>query len=298
MGGPSLLVSSRSRVPARLPCTAAAPCRPPSPVPRPCPSCKPQAFRQWGVELHDWQSQCSVKADGAGVDATTRRMMPTVGCEADAIAFTSDARRLLESDPSSTSAPPTIASDGAYSAGPSDVSAADTAAAAFEACLVLAPRERRVRVVHNLARRGAAGDWRLDDVEVHNERYDGPQTGRVELTGCGGGMSPFATGARLAPDALAGAWTAAGVRYTCGAGAGCSAEAVADEAWSAEGLPSVLLHPLSTWSSCAVSGEGGNDISVAVGVLLEGGDSMAVVTRRMQGGRLAAVELLTLTRAS
>ena len=38
-----------------------------------------QAYRDWGVELYDWQSQSSMLAEGGGLTATSRRMMPTVG---------------------------------------------------------------------------------------------------------------------------------------------------------------------------------------------------------------------------
>ena len=38
-----------------------------------------QAYRDWGVDLFDWQSQSSMLADDTGLAATTRRMMPTVG---------------------------------------------------------------------------------------------------------------------------------------------------------------------------------------------------------------------------
>ena len=50
-----------------------------------------QAFRDWGVELFDWQSQCSMRVTPEAFTYTLRRMLPTVGCEADAIAFTQDA---------------------------------------------------------------------------------------------------------------------------------------------------------------------------------------------------------------
>lgn len=112
-------------------------------------------------------------------------------------------------------------------------------------------------------------------------------------------MKAFATSERLAAEVLRGSWVvASGLRYTCSASNGCLAEAVSGEAWSAEGLPGLLLHPLGAWSSCATSGVGGGDISLAAGVLLdEGGASMTVVARRLVGGQLAAVELLTLTRA-
>ena len=119
-------------------------------------------------------------------------------------------------------------------------------------------------------------------------------------------MKGFASGEPLGAEALAGSWVASGMRYTAGPSSSSSsnkgvtlqAEAVAGEPWSAEALPGLLLHPLRAWSSCQVGGAGGNDITLAAGVLLdEGGTSMAVATRKMVGGRLAAVELLTLTRA-
>ncbi len=120
-------------------------------------------------------------------------------------------------------------------------------------------------------------------------------------------MKAFATGEPLAADALAGAWVASGVRWTADAssssssssdGTALQAEAVAGEQWSAEGLEPLLLHPLRAWSCCRACGEGGSDISLAAGVLRdEAGTSMALATRRLVGGRLAAVELLTLTRA-
>lgn len=55
---------------------------------RPCvsllkqPACLPahlQAYRDWCVEIFDWQSQSSMLADAEGLTATNRRMMPTVG---------------------------------------------------------------------------------------------------------------------------------------------------------------------------------------------------------------------------
>ncbi len=75
----------------------------------------PEAYRDWGVELFDWQSQCSSTCSRPAAAATSpaaaaadpqqqsqqhasapsgrrlyqicKRLMPTVGCEADAVAF-------------------------------------------------------------------------------------------------------------------------------------------------------------------------------------------------------------------
>ena len=44
----------------------------------------PQEFRDWEVRLVDWQTQCSMLATDKGVTYSLKRLMPTVGCEADA----------------------------------------------------------------------------------------------------------------------------------------------------------------------------------------------------------------------
>ncbi len=74
----------------------------------------------------------------------------------------------------------TVAPDGSYSCGPQDISAADCLKASFDHCLALpagtAPvqppqqQRMRMRVVHNLLRRGAEHSWQLDSVELHLER--------------------------------------------------------------------------------------------------------------------------------
>lgn len=132
-----------------------------------------QAYRDWGVELFDWQSQSSVLADAGGARATCRRMMPTVGCEADAIAYTQDAVQLFGAGPGAQ--PATVAPDGTYSAGPVDISSPDLRKAAFEHCLALPTDEpeqgrMRLRVVQQLRRGTASGAWQLDSVELHSER--------------------------------------------------------------------------------------------------------------------------------
>ena len=71
-----------------------------------------------------------------------------------------------------------MAADGSYSCGPADISPADVFKAAYEQCLVLQPRQRRLRVVHNLQRPGADKPWRLAEVDLHNERWVHGMRGR------------------------------------------------------------------------------------------------------------------------
>lgn len=132
-------------------------------------------------------------------------------------------------------------------------------------------------------------------------RYDSPYRGKLELSGCGGGMKGFASSEALPAEALAGAWqVAGGLRYTLEPGtAACSCTAAdRGEPWEAGSLQGLVAHPLRAWSACSVGGECGGDICLAAGAVLgEGGARMAVATRRLTGGRLASVELLMLERA-
>jgi hypothetical protein len=138
-----------------------------------------------------------------------RRMMPTVGCEADAVAFTEGGQEML-SDKSSSHI--VFAADGRYSYGPENLVSEGRTKAAFEHCFTVEPR-RRLRVIQNFAKFGPAQQWSLANVEVHLERYDGPHTGRRELSGCGGGMEPFAQQPALDGAALEGSWVASGALW-------------------------------------------------------------------------------------
>jgi hypothetical protein len=58
----------------------------------------PQAYRDWAVELFDWQTQCSSLATDTVFQVTSRKLMPTVGCEADAVAFTEEGVKLWSAE--------------------------------------------------------------------------------------------------------------------------------------------------------------------------------------------------------
>lgn len=131
-------------------------------------------------------------------------------------------------------------------------------------------------------------------------RYDSPYRGKVELSGCGGGMKGFATSEALPTDELAGAWrVAGGLRYRVDPATGVCTRSAAQrgEHWEAGSLQGLLVHPLRCWSACSTDGKGSGDICLAAGVLVgKGGSSMAVATRRLAGGQLASVDFLMLER--
>ena len=43
------------------------------------PHLVPEAYREWGVQVHDWQTQCSAGAAADKLHYTLKRLMPTVG---------------------------------------------------------------------------------------------------------------------------------------------------------------------------------------------------------------------------
>jgi hypothetical protein len=232
----------------------------------------PQAFREWDMVPKDWQSQCSVPplleaaaaaggAEGAAprhaasssspaaaaaaasppLRYASRRMMPTVGCEADAVAFTEDMAVIGGGGGGAAAAGALLAAvapDGAYAAAPASLPADGRATVRVESCFPLTDtsdkngRRERLRVVQTFAR-----DWtvrlpapadeeeaggaaaapsssppppppasllRLEGVELHREFLEGPYTARVELLGCGGGAPPISKLERTPAEALGG----------------------------------------------------------------------------------------------
>lgn len=246
----------------------------------------PEAFRDWGVELFDWQSQCSMLADETGLKYTTRRMMPTVGCEADAVAFTED--QIAVFVPGSAA----ITSEGGYTwATIDDIAPKDVFKACYEHCLPLTTG-KRVRIVHNLKRMGPDSVWKVLSIEVHNEKWDGPQTGRRELQGCGGGMDPFSQKPALDIAALGGEWKASGVRFVPGSEGALESVQVESEILKIDGLQGLIGLPLGTWSAVNVHGV---DAEIVAGVVLEDG-RVKVAKQLVSGGKVALAEVLTLSK--
>lgn len=164
----------------------------------------PQEFNDWNVTLYDWQSQCSMQPQAAGIKCLLKRIMPTVGCEADAQSFNEEKRQLFESSEPLAEGQQAILSNGSYTTA-SSLDISRETSIRFEHCLVTA-EQRRVRVVQYVTAPSASDPWTLSSVEVHNEKYDAPYNGGASLSGCGGGMSNFAEGARLDSQQLQHAW--------------------------------------------------------------------------------------------
>lgn len=149
----------------------------------------PGAYREWGVELHDWQSQCSAHSPEPGVLVyLLRRLMPTVGCEADAVAFKEESRRLFAAGGGwASGVPRPVLPDGAFVAGPAQTDAA-ACKMEVEASFPDPDNRTRVRVVLVLSRHWQSKAWQLSNVDMHQEKWDTPYVPIRSLAGCGGGM--------------------------------------------------------------------------------------------------------------
>jgi hypothetical protein len=252
-------------------------------------------------------------SDGrSGLSTTCRRMMPTVGCEADAIAFTEESQLLFSSSSCSEAA---ITADGAYSCGPDvDLMSQDPAVAkaSLEVCIPVgndikrANKPQRIRVVFVLKRASVDSNWYIEGIELHKERWDAPFNGRRELAGCGGGMDPMAQGEKLKLDEVSLfsssslEWKVVdGVVYESGCvlketEEGRAWEMVKESDKEKEGWVVVGL-PLGCWAAWRVGHET-SVVEVEVGVLLAEGKRMRVGKRKVSNSVAVEASMLSLKK--
>ncbi len=98
----------------------------------------------------DWHTQTSTLASDEGLLTTLKRLMPIVGCEADAVAFTEDRRASLQPDGGGQ----TVLPDGSYSCAP--LVLGDELTARVEHCIV---KVRRGAPCAGVADAGAHMGW-------------------------------------------------------------------------------------------------------------------------------------------
>jgi hypothetical protein len=173
----------------------------------------PDAFREWGVQVFDWQTQCPTLADPATPPCALHyrlvRLLPTVGCEADAATVHTSHQRHA----SSASAFAYDGASGSYVAawpkGPATV-------LEVEHCVVRPDNEEvRVRVVQTVAL--GKDEARLRGIKVFSEQRYGPYRNGDQLGGCALRESAFAAGERLAMPDMVGQWestTASTARFS------------------------------------------------------------------------------------
>nr|CAB3502147.1 unnamed protein product [Digitaria exilis] len=159
----------------------------------------PEAFREWGVQVLDWQTQCPTLADPTAPCALQYRLvrlLPTVGCEADAATVHTSHRRHASS-----------ASAFAFAAGGSYVAAWPRGPAPVlevEHCVVRPDTaEVRVRVVQTVA---LGKEPRLRGIKIFSEQWYGPFRNGEQLGGCAIRETAFAAGEKLDVSEVLGQW--------------------------------------------------------------------------------------------
>ncbi|CAM0870178.1 unnamed protein product [Alopecurus aequalis] len=261
----------------------------------------PDAFREWGVEVFDWQTQCPTLADPATPRALHYRLvrlLPTVGCEADAATVHTSHQRHASSAAA-------FAYDGArgsyvlaWPKGPATV-------LEVEHCVVRPDdAEVRVRVVQTVAL--GKDEARLRGLKVFSEQRYGPYRNGDQLGGCALRESAFAAGEKLAATELAGQWestAASSARFSAGALdpetgklAGLEHDDEPRRTSRDEATGVVTLLPRQLWSSFKVKDDG--EVVCEVGWVLGDGSAVTSTCVLSKDGEVKEIAAATESRAS
>lgn len=168
----------------------------------------PEAYREWEVKVFDWQTQCPTLArleEQGSIFYKLIRLLPTVGCEADAaMQYSIHTKKIrgegedIESEQVSAFAyHPT----GCYVA----VWLTDERLLELEHCLVNPHnRESRVRIIQVL--RINEGRMSLEKIRVFREQWYGPFRNGEQLGGCAIRNSAFASTEAMEVSQVTGVW--------------------------------------------------------------------------------------------
>lgn len=255
----------------------------------------PDAYREWGVQVFDWQTQCPTLADPAAPRALHYRLvrlLPTVGCEADAATVHTSHQRHVSS-----------ATAFAYHAGGSYVAAWPKGPATVlevEHCICHPDNaEVRVRLVQTVAL--AKDEARLRGVKVFSEQRYGPYRNGDQLGGCALRESAFAAGERLAASAVVGQWEST-ARFSgaldpvTGKFAGLEPDHEPRRT-TRDGAGVVTLLPKQLWSSLKVNGDG-EEVVCEVGWLLGHGSAVTSTCVLSRDGDVKEIAAAQETRVS
>lgn len=161
----------------------------------------PEAYREWEVKVFDWQTQCPTLAQPEpSLDLRYKviRLLPTVGCEADAATRYSVEERCI-----SNATAFAYRSSGCYVA----VWSVGENLVELEHCLV-DPRQResRVRLIQVLKVDNEKTSVELQKITVFKEQWYGPFRNGDQLGGCAIRDPPFASTAVLESSRVSGVW--------------------------------------------------------------------------------------------
>lgn len=167
----------------------------------------PEAYREWEVKVFDWQTQCPTLADPQNFILSYRsiRLLPTVGCEADAATVYSSDERNIGSEGSNSILAFAFQNTGCYVALWSVEANERYKLMELEHCLI-DPRDKesRVRVIQTL--RLEDSNFKLTNIKVFCELWYGPFRNGDQLGGCAIRDSAFASTPGLNASDVTGVW--------------------------------------------------------------------------------------------
>ncbi|KAI3736483.1 hypothetical protein L6452_16025 [Arctium lappa] len=237
----------------------------------------PNAYRDWEVKVFDWQTQCPTLAQPDNSSALYKliKLLPTVGCEADAATrFTVD-ERIIGGQDNMVSAF-AYQSNGCYTAVWSTQKVGSSRVLELEHCLI-DPRDKesRVRIIQIMGvdeKKGLV----LKNIKVFVEQWYGPFRNGDQLGGCAIRDSAFATTQALAGSQVSGMWQ----RSNSIASFQDSPNSILQQLVKVDGVEKLVrdekhlvLLPKNLWSSVKET-EDGEKIWCEVGWVLEAGKSI------------------------
>ncbi|XP_022135983.1 uncharacterized protein LOC111007798 isoform X2 [Momordica charantia] len=167
----------------------------------------PDAYREWEVKVFDWQTQCPTLAEAEHTSFMykTIKLLPTVGCEADAATRYSIDERNVGNGANDEVTAFAYQRSGCYVAvWPADGGGAYKLLELEHCLLNPQDRESRVRVVQVVRVEGAR--LVLQNIRVFCEQWYGPYRNGEQLGGCAIQDSAFASTAALKASEVVGTW--------------------------------------------------------------------------------------------
>ncbi|KAK9286426.1 hypothetical protein L1049_014823 [Liquidambar formosana] len=259
----------------------------------------PEAYREWEVKVFDWQTQCPTLAQPEDRLLTYKliKLLPTVGCEADAATRYSIDEREIGGVSYKVSAF-AYQSSGCYVAvWPTEEKHETSRLIELEHCLVdPGNRESRVRVIQVV---GVANSrWVLRNIKVFCEQWYGPFRNGEQLGGCAIRDSAFASTDALKGTQVGGVWQGpAAVASFQSSHTNFVQELLEDSVrQSVRDESNVVLLPKQLW--CSLKEREGGEICSEVGWLLDHGRAITSTCLFSSDAKLKEIAIARETAAS
>ncbi|KAH6767301.1 glycerol kinase [Perilla frutescens var. hirtella] len=233
----------------------------------------PEAYREWEVKVFDWQTQCPTLAESRdnspSLTYKSIKLLPTVGCEADAATIYTVHERNISAPHNSAFA---YLATGSYVA-EWPIDSASAKSMELEHCLIdPTNRESRVRIIQVLQLQDS--ELKLLGIKVFVEQWYGPFRNGDQLGGCSIRDSAFATTERLKASQVSGGWqglsSVAKVRTSHNMiqqlGDECASKSIRDEG-------DLILLPKQIW--CSVKRANDDETRCEVGWLMDEGRAIS-----------------------